>query len=128
MLRPSFGPAALGWVATLLVISVPASSRAQWATSPGVNTPISTAAENQRSPVIASDGAGGAIIAWEDNRALTGTDIFAQHMSALGESLWTPNGIGVAAFNGSQTNPLIVPDNAGGAIVVWVDDRNDFYT
>jgi hypothetical protein len=78
------------------------------------------------SPVIATDGAGGAIVAWEDNRSdATGTDIFAQHVLASGvvDSAWPANGTGLAVVAGLQNLPVIVPDGAGGAIVAWMDTR-----
>jgi hypothetical protein len=39
-------------------------------------------------PVIAPDGAGGAIVAWQDGRSQTsGIDIYAQHVQASGPSI-----------------------------------------
>ena len=45
-----------------------ATSFAQWSTVDTVNNPICAATGNQDSPAMVSDGAGGAIIAWEDDR------------------------------------------------------------
>jgi hypothetical protein len=46
--------------------------------------PISAAAGTQGNPELISDGSGGAIIAWRDNRSGTNTDIYAQAVSADG--------------------------------------------
>lgn len=78
------------------------------------------------SPVIVSDGAGGAIVAWEDNRSnSTETDIFAQHVLASGvvDGTWPANGAPVSVIEGLQNNPAIISDGAGGAILVWMDTR-----
>jgi hypothetical protein len=78
------------------------------------------------SPIITSDGVGGAIIAWEDNRSeATETDLFAQHMLASGvvDPFWPVNGAGLVVTEGVQNVPVMVPDGAGGAIVAWEDER-----
>ena len=41
---------------------------AAWSTDPAVNNTVSSAAGDQWSTQSASDGSGGAIIVWEDNR------------------------------------------------------------
>jgi len=47
--------------------------------------PIATADKMQQVPCMASDGAGGAIVAWEDYRAsFTNSDIYASHVLADG--------------------------------------------
>ena len=84
---------------------------------------LTTATNNQSLPAIASDGAGGAIVAWEDTR--TGaSDIYAQRVSALGVPQWTADGVAVCAASGGQISAAITSDEAGGAVVVWVDGRS----
>jgi hypothetical protein len=86
-----------------------------------------TAFLGQRRPVITSDGAGGAIVAWEDGRLeFNGQDIFAQHVLGSGvvDPTWPANGIAVCTVRSDQLNPTIVSDGAGGAIVTWIDSRN----
>lgn len=88
---------------------------------------LATAVAGQRSPVIVSDGAGGAIVAWQDGRSGTsGTDIFAQHILASGavDGTWPVNGAALCAASGEQDSPTIVADGAGGAIVAWMDRRD----
>jgi hypothetical protein len=79
------------------------------------------------SPVMVSDGAGGGIVAWEDNRSDTSeTDVFAQHVLASGvvDPAWPVNGTPLVVLHGLQTIPVIVSDGAGGAIVAWMDTRS----
>ena len=59
-----------------------AAGAVQW-TDNGVA--ISTAANDQLYPTIVSDGAGGAIITWQDYRSGTNWDIYAQQVSANGQ-------------------------------------------
>lgn len=79
----------------------------------------------QSNPVMVADGAGGAIIAWEENRdILSLKDIFAQRVSSQGKLLWEKNGKVVISANGDQINLGIATDGAGGAILAWTDCRN----
>ena len=93
-----------------------------WA--PG-GVPLCTASGNQQLPVIASDGAGGAIVAWEDNRAgATAPDIYAQRLNSNGGAQWTPDGVAVCSRADEQITPAIAADGSGGAIIAWADYRH----
>ncbi len=85
----------------------------------------------QNNPCIASDMAGGAIIAWSDYRSGTHYDVYAQRMLAGGTPSWTTNGVAVVSTSGDQYNSDIAPDGDGGAYVAWTDTRsatsNDIY-
>src|SRR3989338_7375696 len=87
---------------------------------------ISTAANNQYSPTIATDGKGGAIITWSDSRSGgdTHSDIYAQSIDANGNVLWTPDGVVISTAANSQGYPSIVTDGSGGAIITWWDYRS----
>jgi hypothetical protein len=101
------------------------SANAQWATDPTINTPICTALNGQASPTIVSDGAGGTIITWQDDRGtITGNDIYAQRMNGSGVPQWNINGVAICAYSGSQLSPNIVYDGTGGAVITWQDMRN----
>jgi len=80
--------------------------------------------------VIVSDGAGGAIIAWEDY--FSGSDdIFAQRINSNGIPQWTLNGISICSANNDQEYIDIISDGAGGAIMAWEDNYGtnvDIYT
>ena len=97
--------------------------RAQWSIDPLVNNPISTAPGDQEGPAITSDGAGGAIVTWQDYRS-GNSDIYAQRISSGGVVLWTTDGVGLCTASGDQLYPSIAGDDAGGAIVTWDDFRS----
>jgi hypothetical protein len=78
----------------------------------------------QQNPTITSDGAGGAIVTWQDFRGGTSYDIDAQRISAAGAPLWTADGVALSTAAGDQAYPSITSDGAGGAIVAWQDQRN----
>ncbi len=73
---------------------------------------------------ICSDGAGGAILAWEDRRGGIYYDIYAQRIGANGNVLWTANGTEISTANENQRFPQMVEDSAGGAIIIWRDKRS----
>ncbi|NVM04339.1 MAG: hypothetical protein HWN67_18580, partial [Candidatus Helarchaeota archaeon] len=80
---------------------------------------------NQNVPQICSDGVGGAIITWEDQR--TGTDdIYSQRISSSGVVNWTVNGTAISTeSSNAQRYPQICGDGMEGAIITWVDYRTD---
>lgn len=101
---------------------VNAAGAVQW-TADGV--PLCTAAGAQDLPQIATDGSGGAIVAWQDPRSGTGDDIYAQRVNAAGAVQWTADGVLVCALASIKGNPQITPDGSGGAIIAWQDFRID---
>lgn len=90
---------------------------------PGGVLASSSASMGTYEPAVAPDGAGGAIVAWEDSRASMELDVYAQRIDAGGAIQWTPGGVPVCAVAGYQTAPAIVSDGAGGALVAWTDFR-----
>ena len=85
--------------------------------------PVCTAAAQQFSPELTSDGSGGAIIAWQDYRSGSSWDIYTQRIDASGVFQWSPNGEAICSgFNGGI--PGIVSDGSGGAVIAWHDARN----
>ncbi|MBL0176515.1 MAG: choice-of-anchor D domain-containing protein [Ignavibacteria bacterium] len=98
---------------------------AQWSSNPAANNPLCLETRNQRLVRIISDGKGGTIFTWEDERPMTNAyDIYAQRMDANGNLLWALNGVPVCSVFGSQNKPQIVSDQRGGAWIVWKDVRN----
>jgi hypothetical protein len=90
---------------------------------------LCTAPMYQYDPVIASDGAGGAIVAWCDPRNSESVetmqfDIYAQHVSATGQVLWTADGLDVCDAPEDQNGLTILADGAGGAFLGWFDMRS----
>ena len=100
---------------------VNASGAVQW-TADGVA--ICTAAGDQGYPTITSDGAGGALVTWEDWRNETGGDIYAQRGNAMGAVQWTTDGVALCTATRIQYYPTITSDGSGGAIVTWLDYRS----
>ena len=84
-------------------------------------------AAGQQAPVVVSDGAGGAIVAWREQRSASGFDIFAQRILASGvvDPAWPANGRALCSAAGAQEAPAIAPDGLGGAIVAWMDARSE---
>lgn len=81
---------------------------------------------NQYSTKIVTDGAGGAIICWLDQRNFaSGQDIYAQRVNASGLVQWVNNGVAVCIANALQTGQQMITDGAGGAIIIWEDRRTE---
>ena len=74
---------------------------------------------------MVSDGAGGALFVWRDDRNGSGNfDVFAQRLDANGARLWGDNGTAVTNVPGSAAAGYkIIADGTGGAILAWRDDR-----
>jgi hypothetical protein len=100
---------------------VNASGVPQW-TADGVA--LCVAANNQYSPMIVSDGFGGAIVTWYDFRSGTNYDIYAQRVNASGVPQWTANGVALCTAANDQFIPTPVSDGSGGAVVTWYDYRS----
>jgi hypothetical protein len=107
----------------IYVQRVSASGQPLW-TPNGV--PLCTAPHHQKGPVIASDGAAGAIVAWQDERSGAEPLIYAQRVSATGVPQWAADGIAIGTGAESQSSPQIAKVQ-NGAIVAWEDERSDHY-
>ena len=95
--------------------------------------PVATAANNQGvgGMGIVSDGAGGAIVAFQDNRINTTTQsgsggytVYAQRMNSNGSPVWPVDGIRIgqdpeAGDAANIAEVKLVPDGSGGAIGAW---------
>jgi hypothetical protein len=100
------------------------SASAEWAADPRTNLAVCTAKGNQERPAIITDGSGGAIVVWEDQRG-GGWDIYAQHVLSSGtvDPAWPGDGTIICPAPGDQRRPEPVSDGARGAIVAWEDAR-----
>jgi|JI10StandDraft_1071094.scaffolds.fasta_scaffold00349_24 hypothetical protein len=107
-------------VTTILLITV--ETYGQWATDAAVNNAVSTATANQFNQAVIPDGADGAIMVWQDTRS-GNTNIYAQRINGLGIPQWTANGVAICTAADEQTNPKIITDENGGAIITWQDRR-----
>lgn len=81
---------------------------------------LCTSAGNQTQIVGTSDGSGGAIFAWDDDRAGAGNhDVYGQRVDFYGTKLWGTQGTIIENSAVSQGSPEIAPDGSHGAYVVW---------
>ncbi|HKQ59512.1 MAG TPA: T9SS type A sorting domain-containing protein [Candidatus Eisenbacteria bacterium] len=99
-----------------------ASGALQW---PGGGVLACTAANDRFSAEIVSDGAAGAVLAWDDRRNLPQEDVYAQRVSSGGSLMWGPSGIQVVDAPNHQYSPRLTTDNQGGFLVAWSDLRYD---
>ena len=74
----------------------------------------------QNLPQICSDGAGGVIITWKDNRS-GDFDIYSQRIDAKGNKLWADEGVIICQDPDKQSSPEIISDGDGGAIILWAN-------
>ena len=86
--------------------------------------PITELTANQQQHNCISDGKGGFIVVWWDDRDIF-ADIYAQRVNVNGMPLWDKKGIPICIEGGVQQNPKLVSDGAGGAIAYWLDYRED---
>jgi hypothetical protein len=100
---------------------VDASGNTLWTTA---GEPVCTATGIQDQPQLVSDGAGGAIISWDDYRSGGTSDLYAQRVDASGSMLWTADGEAVCTLTGDQFYSQLTSDGAGGAIITWLENRN----
>lgn len=87
---------------------------------------LCNAGGDQTNETIVSDGAGGAVVTWEDNRS-GNADIYTQRINNAGAVQWAANGVAVCNATGNQSAPATTSDGAAGAIVTWFDLRTASY-
>ena len=87
--------------------------------------PLVVDSNEQDSPAIVPDGAGGVFVAWRDDREFGTSNIYLQRITGAGAPAagWPANGIPVCEALGDQTVPVLEQE-AGSAIVTWRDARN----
>ena len=74
----------------------------------------------QLHPDLVGDGAGGAIVAWSDERDHgMDEDIYAQRVGPDGNPLWPLSGVAIARGPATQNHMRLASDGAGGALIVW---------
>lgn len=98
-----------------------ARGRELW--TPG-GVPVCTAIDGQYPNGIVPDGAGGAVVNWNDYRNGGIGDIYAQRIDGSGAMLWATDGVAVCVAPTFQGFPRAIPDGTGGMIAAWTDGRN----
>ena len=81
-------------------------------------------------PLVSSDGEEGAFITWTDQRRATiifpyvdSTDVYIQRINAEGRLQWPEDGLRICPGFWNTGAGRVVPDDVGGAIVLWNDKR-----
>ena len=79
---------------------------------------------DQEHPRLSSDGAGGAVVAWQDQRG-TETAIYAQKLSATGQNEWQEDGRQISQFGNNHQDLIISKLTGEDWVVVWEETRNN---
>jgi len=120
---------------SILAQRVDPSGRLLWA----VNGISLTSTPNRKfGPIVLGDGAGGAVVAWEDcpnvsalSQCADGIDLYGQRINPNGQTMWQLSGFPISAApdnQGVQTGNLDVgiyvsSDSLGNIFLVWPDGR-----
>ena len=90
---------------------------------------ICSESDMQIDPRIASDGAHGGIILWEDWRdGYENSCLYAQKVNPGGNVMWDASGELVCVIGAAWSDYEVIPDGSGGAIVVWVKEHDSDYS
>ncbi len=108
----------------LMVQRVAADGTLPWSQDPDVYKVVSATTLIEGPPAVVSDGAGGAIVAyqveWREGPRAGGLDLFAQRIGPDGAGLWNDGApVALASSEWSEDHPRLVSDGAGGAIAVF---------
>ncbi|NQT25749.1 tandem-95 repeat protein [candidate division KSB1 bacterium] len=98
--------------------SLNSSGTIQWTAN---GTAATTRTGSQINSQIAGDGAGGALIAWDD---FSTYDIWVQALDGSGTQQWSSEGMAIVASASYHITPQIASDDSGGAFIYWTDFRN----
>ncbi len=96
---------------------------AQWNADKAVNNPVAVFQGRQEYSFSCGDGAGGAIVAWYDNRGVNGNalyNVYMQRINANGQTQWAAGGISLAVLTSGIGDADIVEDGSGGAVVTFI--------
>lgn len=94
---------------------------ARWTTG-GVN--VAPQAANASAPAMDRDASRGILITWSMTRPGFDSDIVAQRLDSTSSLLWGFAGLVVCSADGAQTDPSVLSDAAGTAIICWTDRRS----
>ena len=107
-------------LADVYVQRVDASGNALWAANGIV---VIDSANMQTQPLLRSDGTGGALVVWSDNRNGS-IGLRMQRLDNLGAKHLAAGGVGIVwGLDGDATHPLSVPLDFGRVACVWEDGR-----
>ena len=86
---------------------------------------ICNASGIQKNASITSDGYGGIVAVWSDERDVY-SDLYAQRVGAFGTVRWKDNGVPICTAGGHQDRPFVVPSADDQFFVAWLDYREDY--
>ncbi|MCB1047360.1 MAG: T9SS type A sorting domain-containing protein [Calditrichaeota bacterium] len=95
---------------------------------------IAIAAEpgkDEANPRLAFDGVGATLLMFESNindPGNTQADVFVQKMNTTDQHLWGAYGAPACLASGQQEQARLSSDEAGGAFIVWQDQRTESYS
>lgn len=97
---------------------------AQWTAGGVVLTSLATSDTLQVTPSVDSDGSGGALVAWSEQRTPgNAADVYAQRVQSSGALGWGTGGVLMSVSTGvdadNQVNPHVLSDGVDGAYVSW---------
>ncbi|MDA1190484.1 MAG: hypothetical protein O3A46_02230 [Candidatus Poribacteria bacterium] len=85
---------------------------------------IAISGKSQVDPVAVTDGAGGFVVVWGDNR-VNGTDFWMQRFDHNGVPTWQPaDGLPLCVHPNDKSDQRLLPDGDGGVYAAWEDWRN----
>jgi hypothetical protein len=105
---------------SLFLLAVTSMNFSQWNSNPGINTQLCNAPGYQRSPVVVSDGSGGTIAAWLDERNSGSTNIFLQKFNSSGVPQWQAGGVDLNVSSTYPSGLMAISDGSNGIIVCWL--------
>jgi hypothetical protein len=108
----------------LAILSTSVVLSGGWQAKNTLALPVSLAGGNSSNQQVVSDGVNGFFAVWQDRRDGSIDRLYAQHIDASGDTLWTANGTRLSYGRGYQFYPQVIADGTNGFIVVWQDDRN----
>jgi len=77
--------------------------------------------EDSDMPSVVADGAGGIVVAWEDDRNAGYADIYAQRVDGIGTPLWQANGRQMSAGSDDEADSRLAAGDPGSVFVSWYD-------
>jgi hypothetical protein len=123
MKKPLDGSVDRGVALAALLLTVVASTAAAGELWVGDGGAVCLAPLNQTAPRGITNGAGGFLVVWQDDREMGG--VFLQSVSREGMPRWMLDGISPCHMSSEEFGPVFVSDDEGGAIVAWIDMRSD---
>lgn len=102
-----------------VVVATPAAAQ-----DPNQGAQIVVQNNQQIAPQVVTDGAGGAIVVWQDVRNNANYDVYAQRIDHLGNLLWNTSGVPVCTAPADQDGIRATSDGQGGVVIAWRDPRS----